>query len=184
MGPPNNPPLTLVRTPPPLEDPPARGLDDVFRSYSAYVAYIGIRILGQDEEIDDLVQDVFVEAVRGLGRLKEAGAIKGWLGTVTVRAASRRLRVRRVRRFFGLGDLPDYEALVAAGADPEQGATLARIYRLLDELPPRHRIAWILRVVEGEAIDDVARMCDCSRATVKRWVQGVQDHIERHVGHG
>lgn len=197
MGPPSRAPLSLV--PPPkaggdrarpdatlhasVDATPEATLDSAFRSYSAYVAYIGVRILGQDDEIDDLVQDVFVEAVRGLGRLKDAGAVKGWLGTVTVRVASRKLVVRRLRRFLRLDDAPAYEAMVWPGADPEQCATLARIYRLLDRVPAKHRIAWILRMVEGEPVDEVARLCNCSRATAKRWVEAVQSTIEREMGH-
>jgi RNA polymerase sigma-70 factor, ECF subfamily len=182
MGSSARPPLALV--PPPAPDGGAAPgtLDGAFRAYSAYVAYIGVRILGQDEEIDDLVQDVFVEAVRGLGRLKDAGAVKGWLGTVTVRVASRRLALRRLRRFFRLEETPVYEQMEWPGASPEQCATLARLYRLLDTVPARQRIAWVLRVVEDEPIDDVARLLGCSRATVKRWVQAVQAVVDRGGG--
>ena len=65
------------------------------------VARIASRILGRDnEEVDDLVQDVFAEAATGLARLRDtsAGSLKGWLATVTVRVATRRLRARRLRR--------------------------------------------------------------------------------------
>ena len=45
-------------------------------------------------EVDDLVQDVFVEVLRGLKRLREPAAFKGWLAQITVRTATRRLRQR------------------------------------------------------------------------------------------
>lgn len=187
MSPAARPPLSLVtRSPsagPALGTAGLVGLDEAFRAYSAYVAYIGVRILGQDDDIDDLVQDVFVQAARGLRGLKEAGAIKGWLGTITVRMATRRLRVRRLTRVLGLSELPNYDQIVWPGADPEKCATIARIYELLDRAPPKHRAAWILRMVEGEAVDDVARLCDCSRATAKRWVQSVQTLIDEGTGH-
>jgi RNA polymerase sigma-70 factor (ECF subfamily) len=178
-----HPPLTLV-SPPPAEMAAPFTLDEVFRTCSAYVAYIGVRILGQDEDVDDLVQDVFIEALRGMSGLKDAGAVRGWLGTVTVRVASRRLKVRRLRRFLRLEDAPDYEARAWAGAGQEQCAALARVYRLLDQVPARHRIAWILRVVEGLEVDEVAGRCEVSRATVKRWIEAVQARIERRLGDG
>lgn len=183
MGAPSTRPLRLV--PPPDGDGVRedQSLNEIFREHAAYVAYIGVRILGQDDEIDDLVQDVFVEALRGLRGLRDAGALRGWLGRVTVRAASRRLKVRRLRRFFGLDEGRAYEH-AWTGASPEQCALVARVYGALDDVPAKHRIAWILRVVEGEPVDEVARLCDVSRATAKRWVGAVQQRVERMLGHG
>ena len=40
-------------------------LGDLFKRYASYVATIGIRLLGRDDELDDLVQEVFIEAYRG-----------------------------------------------------------------------------------------------------------------------
>ncbi len=76
-------------------------LDEVYRRYCRYVAAVVLRLDGRSHEVDDLVQDVFVEAARGIGRLRQPGAIKGWLATIAVRTVRRQLRVRRMRRFFG-----------------------------------------------------------------------------------
>ena len=75
----------------------AAELTELFRRYAPYVSTIGLRLLGRDDELDDLVQDVFIEAQRGLHGLRAPDAIKGWLARITVRRATRRLRARRVR---------------------------------------------------------------------------------------
>ena len=57
----------------------ALDFDALFRRYSPYVASIGLRLLGRDDELDDLVQDVFLEAHRGLPRLpRPARSRAGW----------------------------------------------------------------------------------------------------------
>ena len=76
-------------------------LDDGYRRYCRYVAAVILRLDGRSNEVDDLVQDVFVEAARGIGRLRQPGAIKGWLATIAVRTVRRHLRLHRVRRLFG-----------------------------------------------------------------------------------
>ncbi len=171
--PPRRLPLRLVE---PGEDP-ARGYDvaDAFRLFSAYVAHIATRILGREDDIDDLVQDVFCEALSGIKRLREPAAAKGWLATVTVRLATRRLRARRLRLALRI-DTP-MQDVVWPGASPEQAAILARVYRRLAREPARHRAAWILRVVEGESLETVARLCSTSLPSVKRWIRGVQDRL-------
>ena len=60
---------------------------------------------GRDDELDDLVQDVFLEAHRGLGQIRDAGSVKGWLARICVRRAVRRLRRRRLRAFLSLDTL-------------------------------------------------------------------------------
>ncbi len=143
-------------------------IDALFRRYSAYVASIGLRLLGRDDEVDDLVQDVFLEAHRGLRQLREAGAVKAWLARVCVRRAVRRLRRRRLRAFLSLDTLAHDASLVAPGASPEAHAEVARLYGKLAHLPAQERVVWVLRYLEGEGLDEIAVLCACSKSTVQR----------------
>jgi len=95
----STPPLRLVEG---ATDEPAASLDEVYRKYGRYVAAVILRLDGRNAEVEDLVQDVFVEAARGIRRLREADAIRGWLATIAVRTVRRRLRLRRAFRFLGL----------------------------------------------------------------------------------
>jgi RNA polymerase sigma-70 factor (ECF subfamily) len=165
--------LRLVRA---FEQAARDELEDVFRAYSRYVAAIGLRLLGTDDEVDDVVQEVFVAAIRGLRDLREPGAIRGWLATVTVRIARRKLRRRRLRAFVGL-DVPDYTHLAVA-AGQEQALLIARAYRVLDQLPVDDRIAWMLRHVEGESLESIAKICGCSLATAKRRIARAQAELD------
>jgi len=142
--------------------------DSVFRRYSPYVASIGLRLLGRDHELDDLVQDVFLEAHRGLGQIRDAGSIKSWLARICVRRAVRRLRRRRLRAFLSLDTLEHDARLIAPGASPEARAEVTRLYRKLELVPALDRAIWVLRYLEGEALDDIAGLCGCSKSTVQR----------------
>jgi RNA polymerase sigma-70 factor (ECF subfamily) len=155
-------------------------LADLFMRYAPYVARIGFKLLGRDEDLDDLVQDVFVEAHRGLARLRSADAAKGWLARITVRRAVRRLRRRRLRAFFSLEAVPEHAALIDGAATPEERANVAAIYRRLEALPVAQRVAWVLRHVEGETLDEIAVSCSCSKATVQRRLRAAQ----RTLGEG
>jgi RNA polymerase sigma-70 factor (ECF subfamily) len=157
--------------------------DECFRRYAPYVARVGLRLLGRDHELDDLVQDVFVAAMEGLHDLRDPEAVRGWLATITVRQAMRRLRTRRLRAFFRLDELGDGAAL-APGATAEQRALVAVVYRELDKLAADERVAWVLRHVEGESLEAVAELCGVSLSTVKRKVAAAQTKLERVLGHG
>jgi len=152
---------------------PADDLGAVFRQYSGYVAAIAFRLLGRDNEIDDVVQEVFLAATRSLRNLREPAAIKGWLATVAVRVVRRKLRRRRVRAFFGADVQPDYSEVVVA-ASQDKALLITRAYQILDQLPVDEKIAWMLRHAEGEPLDAVATICGCSLATVKRRIAAAQ----------
>jgi RNA polymerase sigma-70 factor, ECF subfamily len=163
----------------------ATAADDVevaFRLYSGYVASLALRLLGRRDDVDDVVQEVFLAALKGIAKLRDPVAIKAWLGTVTARVVARRLRIRRFCSLFGL-EKSGQEAELAIGATQEQAALVRRIYEILDELPVDLRIAWTLRHVQGEQLDAVAAIGGCSLATAKRRIAAAQEIIETRVAH-
>lgn len=150
-----------------------------FRRYASYVAAIGIRVLGRRDEIDDFVQDVFLAAHRSIGALREPAALKGWLATLAVREAVRRLKRRRLRDWVGLGAAVDYADVADGAASAEERALLARVFAALDELPTAERVAWALRYLEGETMERVAELAGCSLSTAKRRVAAAELALER-----
>jgi len=160
------------------EAAPLHDLDSLFRRYAPYVAAIAHRLLGRDDEVDDTIQEVFLAAVRGLHALRDPAAIRAWLARVTVRSARQRLRKRRLRGFLGLDEPASYDAVIDRGASAEQRALIARLYRVLDGMPANQRIAWSLRHIEGEPLENVASLAGCSLATAKRRIAAAAAHIE------
>jgi RNA polymerase sigma-70 factor (ECF subfamily) len=158
-------------------------LDALYRRYAPYVSVVATRLLGRDEEIDDLVQDVFLAALGGIGRLRDPGAIKGWLARVTVRTAVRRLRKRRVLRALQLMAAYDYEELAGPGATPEQRAVLVAVYRALDRLPARTRVIWVLRHVQREPLHEIVELTGCSQSTVQRRLRDAETLLEQELQH-
>ena len=172
--------------PAPLGTDPPHDLDALYRRYAPYVATIAVRILGRDDELDDVVQDTFVNALRGLRGLREPAAVKGWLAKITVRLATRRLRVLRLRRALHLSrDAFDHDAnmtpLAAPSATEEQRALIARVYRVLDHLPAAERVAWVLRQIQGEPLHRLPELCDCSLSTAQRRLARAQAAIDQEL---
>jgi RNA polymerase sigma-70 factor (ECF subfamily) len=51
----------------------------------------------------------------------------------------------------------------------------------LARIDDRERIAWMLRHVEGLALEEVAEACSCSLATVKRRISAAEAVVHRHL---
>ncbi len=156
----------------PALDP--RDVEQLFRRYAPFVMRIALRLLGRVGDAEDVVQEVFLDAHRGVGAIRDLGAVRGWLATVAVRKARRRLRKRAVLAALGLEREIDPDALVDARATADERARVAAVYRVLDRVSPEARAAWVLRCVEDEPLEAVAEMLGCSRATAHRRVQEAQ----------
>jgi RNA polymerase sigma-70 factor (ECF subfamily) len=156
-------------------------LEALYARYAPYVAAIAMRILGRESEVEDLVQDVFATAVRGLKRRRNHVEIKRWLATVTVRRSIRRLRVLALWSLVNLDEEANTERIADPNASAEERRLVAHVYRALDRLPIKDRVAWVLRHVEGESLEHVAELCGCSLATVKRRIRRAHAHVTESV---
>jgi RNA polymerase sigma-70 factor (ECF subfamily) len=146
----------------------------LFKRFAPYVARIGLRLLGREADVDDLIQEVFFAAFRQRDQLRDPQAAKNWLATIAVRTARRQLRRRRLRQFVGLDNGGPALELPDPQISPEKRALLARVYEILDSMGVERRLAWTLRYVEGEKLEVVAERCGCSLATVKRRIASAQ----------
>jgi RNA polymerase sigma-70 factor (ECF subfamily) len=171
-----SPPKPTLRLVPPRTS--ASGLDDLYRRYCRYVAAVVLRLDGRTSEVDDLVQEVFLQAARGIQGLRDPEAVKGWLATITVRVVRQQLRRRRLRRMFGLDAAIDYTDMTDPAASPLDRLMVRTIYRILDEVAVADRIAFTLHHMEGEKLEEVARLCDCSCSTAKRRIARALQAIE------
>ncbi len=158
-------------------------LDELFKEHSAYVARLAYRLMGRDAEIDDIVQDVFVLLLRHTGRIRQADAVRAWLATTTIRLTRRRLRMKRLRLLLGLGDDVDLSEIRDSASSPEDRAAFRGIHAALEGVGANARIAWTLRYLEQERVEDVAKLCGCSKRTAKRWIARAQVAVKGVLGH-
>lgn len=136
------------------------------------------RVLGADEDHDDLVQQVFVALLAGLARVREPEALRGWVAAVAINTVRSEIRRRRVRRLLGM-HAPAREPVHTPTASYEARALLERTYAVLERLPPDERIAFALRFIDEQPLGDVAAACGCSLATVKRRLSAAQARFRR-----
>lgn len=155
-----------------------------YRRHVALVQSTVRRLLGRTAEAEDVVQDAFVTAFEIWDQLREPEHARNWLLTIAVRKVHRRFRRRRLSRLLGLDQTTD-DATLEALARPDLGgearAELALLDRVLRTVPPEARIAWMLRHVEGSSLEEVAVLCECSLATIKRRISVADAKVSEHV---
>jgi len=151
----------------------------LFDLHSPGIERILLRTLGSDQELDDLLHEVFVRALQSIQRLRDPEALEGWLRRLAVCAAMDLLRSRSRRRWLRLLPLESLPEPPAPELDDETREAVRITYRVLDRLPVDERVAFSLRVLDGMPLAEVAAACDCSLATVKRRIARAQAAFEQ-----
>jgi len=141
---------------------------ELLSRYTDLVRCFLVRTLGSAADLDDLTQETFLTVIRRVGTLREPTALRSFVVSVAIRVARNELRKRSIRRFVGLeaeGDLP-----VALPHDAAAAQGVRHLYAALDRMNANHRLAFVLRHVEGYDLLEAAGICGCSLATLKRWL--------------
>jgi RNA polymerase sigma-70 factor (ECF subfamily) len=119
-------------------------------------------VLGSRENAADVAQEVAVQTLRRLPQLREPEAFDGWVHRITVRETLRQARRTRLRwtRERPTGELPE----MATGDAPDPALHDA-LTRALSTLPPRQRVAVVLKYVHDMTEAQIAEALACAPGT-------------------
>lgn len=158
-------------------------MEALFRRHAQRANRLAYRLLANDADVDDLVQDAFIQAFTKLETLKNPQAFRGWLSSIVVRTAHKRLRKRRLLNRLGLRRTKavDFDTVISSHASPEVRAELKKLLTAVSKMPADVRVALILQKVEGMTIAEIAQQMDVSASTVKRRLRTAAKLVERHA---
>ncbi len=160
------------------------------------------RILSNDDDAADAVQDAFLSAFRALERFDARARFSTWLHRITINACLMKLRSRKRRHEQPIDDLlptflpdghqtrdtPAWPSLSSSVEDAPSAFApdLAEIIRLrINELPESYRIMLLLRDVEQLSTDEAAAAVEVSPAAAKvrlhRARQALRTLVERSM---
>jgi RNA polymerase sigma-70 factor (ECF subfamily) len=147
----------------------------LYAQYSAAVRRVLIQLFGSVRDVDDLVQETMLVVIRRIGALRKAQSFRAFVMGVAVHLARNELRKRTARRLVAL-ECVDNIPLV----NPHDEATveLARhLYRALERMSFESRTIIVLKFVQGYELAELAAVCNCSVATIKRRLAQAEKHL-------
>jgi RNA polymerase sigma-70 factor, ECF subfamily len=157
----------------------AAAFGEIMRRNNRHLFRAARGVLRDDAEAEDVVQEAYVRAFRGLAGFRGDASLSTWLTRIALNEALGRLRRRRATV-----DLEAIEVAQAgggarilmfptaqAGGDPEGAAARREIRRLLeeaiDELPEAFRLVLVARDVDGMSVEETAQILGVRPETVR-----------------
>jgi RNA polymerase sigma-70 factor (ECF subfamily) len=156
--------------------------ESLMRRYNRVLYRTARSILKDDSEAEDVLQDAYLLAYRGMNKFRGESSLATWLTRIVVNEAIARSRkTARRAEVIELGAEPHWETHLANEAEahmneatteqPEQAAMRAETRRLIekkiDALPDAFRTVFMLRALEEMTVEETALCLDIPEATVR-----------------
>jgi RNA polymerase sigma-70 factor (ECF subfamily) len=153
--------------------------EEAVRVYSSRLLAVTRRILGNDEEARDALQDTFLSAFRSIARFEGDSRLSTWLHRIAVNAALMKVRTRKRKPERSIEELlPAYredghhaEGFVSWEPPVDVAMEIAHnralVRACIAELPDQYRVVMMLRDIEDVDTVDVAAMLVNSPNAVK-----------------
>jgi RNA polymerase sigma-70 factor, ECF subfamily len=153
--------------------------EELYHRFRRQVAGNLFRALGDRQDLEDLVQEVFVIAFRGLEKFRGEARLSTWIYRICINVSLGRIRTKR-RRPAAIG-VVDLEATAAAQSGstslaqapetPDRAAERSDakrvVYEALEQLPAKKRMVLYLHEIEGLDLKEIAYLVDSNAVTVR-----------------
>jgi RNA polymerase sigma-70 factor (ECF subfamily) len=143
------------------------GDDDAYRKlvgrFGPRLRYFLRKLVGQIDRADDLAQEVWIDVLRQLPRLKDAGAFTTWMYRIAHGKAM--LEGRRNGRVPT--SIPVVEWIAEKEDETFSAEDAARIHAGLDRLEPAQREVLVLRFLEELSYEEIGQIVECPLGTVR-----------------
>ena len=173
--------------------PGPENFERIVDEYQRRLYGFALRMTGNREDAEEIVQDAFVRAYRALVKMdpKQRAELRlqPWLYTITLNVTRNRLRSKRPTN-VALDALADPDALLnetQEGPDQhehivERGADMVLVEQALLQLPMHLRAAATLRFIEGRSHPEIAEILNQPIGTVKSHVHRAVRILRRILG--
>lgn len=163
-----------------------RAFEALVRCYADRLYAVVLRFLGDSREAEDVTQEAFLRAWRGIGGFKGDSQFYTWLYRIGLNEAKR--RAARQRPLPGLSTLDDDPAAEVAdwSEAPERRAAEGELREALEhavgKLDPRYREPLILRDVEGLSTAEAAEVMGLREAAFKSRLHRARLVVREEIG--
>ncbi|MCO4763265.1 MAG: RNA polymerase sigma factor [Myxococcales bacterium] len=149
----------------------SHALSELYRRHSRRVESVARHVVGPIDEVEDIVQDVFIELQRALHKFRGESRFTTWLHRVTVNVSLQHLRKKKRKgwaRWTSLDQVPRHAPRSRSlERQTEARETVRVLYEVLETLTEKKRVVFSLYELEGLSLEEISQAVGTSVNTVK-----------------
>src|SRR5271168_3897514 len=150
--------------------------EELIRRHQQRVFGLVSGILRRREDVEDVVQQVFLKVFLSLKKFDQRSAFSTWLYKISVNECWDYLRKKKVRPLTYESDMSEeqvsrLDGIVSADRPPERADQRAEVKEtlewMLEKLPEHDRELLVLKEIEGFSVQELSEILDLNVNTVK-----------------
>lgn len=160
----------------------AAAFEMLVQTYQNSVYRLALRMCGNAHDAEEVAQEAFVAAWKGLPNFRGESKFSSWLYQLTSHAAVDFLR--REKRHRGNEPIEEQTHLAAEGSPAEAAETAelqAAVQQALQELSPEHREIFLLRQMQQLSYDEIGRLLGLESGTVKSRLNRAKKQLQQNL---
>jgi RNA polymerase sigma-70 factor (ECF subfamily) len=138
--------------------------EDLIAVMERPLLYYAAAMTGSVDSALDVLQDVWIRVFRGIRKLKDPGALRPWLYSITHGIAVDRIRKNYSREQAEKVQLDEFQEAEEPTFAEEDAAA---VHAALSQIGLLHREVLVLYFLEDLSMAEIARVVGCSEGTVK-----------------
>lgn len=139
----------------------------LLKRYASRLYHVALRMVGDADEAEDVIQESFIEACRKIEQYRGDGALGAWLQRIVVNACFMRLRRKRAQTV----PIDEQFDLESASPRPElwvlDRELSAELRSAIEQLPESLRTALIARDIEHYSTEEAAKLLQITPSALK-----------------
>ncbi len=169
--------------------------EELFEKYSGMVYNLALRLSGNQADAQDIAQDAFIKAMRGLESLRDQSAAGTWLYRITMNVWKNRVRSEKRRFFWKTFSLnwskegeDEQPALQITSPEAPADEALEKenekesLEKALSQLDAEDRAILVLREIDGRSYREIAEITGIPLGTVKSRISRARESLRQKMG--
>ena len=163
---------------------------EIVESSQGLVYNTAIGIVQNPEDAEDVAQEVFVQLYESIRSFKGESKLSTWLYRITVSKAMDHLRKKKrkkrfayVQSLFGANDQLIYDPpdFVHPGVSLDNKEKAKELFKAIDQLPPKQKIAFTLNRIEGLNYQEISEIMKLTVASVESLLHRARKNLRKNL---
>ncbi len=141
--------------------------------------------INDEQEVQDLIQEVYVAAYRNIKSLKNSDSLYAWLATITMRQGASMIRKKKNYVLLSeenqgmFEEIPDESVELENDAIVKENAGILK--GLLEKLSPEQRSAMVSFYYDGLKVEQIAELTETSAGTIKSRLHLARKRLQEYI---
>lgn len=168
-----------------LEKNGFKSFEEFVEKYEKLIYGVAYRFLNNSQDAEDITQEVFLNAFKKIGTLRNPDSLTNWIYTITLNLLRENLRKKYKQKYIFNSLKNSKFSSLSMNEELKKDELKEKIKNAIEKLSPMQRKVIEMKFLKGLKIREIAEMTNCKEGTVKvhiyRGINSLKEILKNEV---